>query len=152
MMFQAGTAFAQELIALGIGFWVLLKTQNAEAENLKGFGTFIGYFIIVSTFLAILCTSYYTVKYWEDGHFVKPNAGQVVMMQRMHDLQNCDHNMMSGQMGMHGDQCNKMMEKGSMNAKCEKMMKGGMGDMMGNKSGMQEGGDHAAHHPQKKDQ
>ena len=143
MMLQAGTAFALELIALGIGFWVLLKTQHAEAGNLKGFGTFIGYFIIVATILAILYTSYYTVKYWEDGHFAKSNAGQMVMMQRMHNMQYGDRGMMSGQMEMHGDRCNKMMEIGSMASQYKTMMKCGMGDMLGKTSWMGDGGDHS---------
>ncbi len=159
MMFQADAAFALELIALGIGFWVLLKTRNDEAGNLKGFGTFIGYFIIIVAFIAILCTGYYTVRYWEDGYFAKPNTAQMVMMQQMHKMQGCQ-NMMSGR--MHGDKCDKMMTSGSDDAKCEKMMKDGkmkggmmkgkMGGMMGDKSGMGGSGGKAEHHPEKDEQ
>ena len=47
MVFHADAAFALVLIALGIGFWVLVKVKGQGAGNLKGFGTIPGYFIIV---------------------------------------------------------------------------------------------------------
>ncbi len=47
MVFHADAAFALILIALGIGFWVLVKARSQETGNLKGFGTILGYFIIV---------------------------------------------------------------------------------------------------------
>ncbi len=155
-MFQAGAAFALELIALGIGFWVLLKTRNDESGNLKGFGSFIAYFIIVSAFLSMLCTGYYTVKYWEDGHFNKPHSG-TMMMQGMHRMQGCDSEMMAGKKRMHGgEKCSKMMGNKSGDAKCEKMMKSGMmkgkmGSMMDDESGMQDNEDHEEHHPENDD-
>ncbi|NOZ04181.1 MAG: DUF4199 domain-containing protein [FCB group bacterium] len=146
MMFQADAAFALELIALGVGFWVLLKTRNNEAGNLKGFGTFIGYFIIVVAFLALLCTGYYTVRYWEDGYFTRTNTAQMAMMQRMYKMQNCDHDMMKK------DRCEKMMSAGKKDMNCEKMMKGEKmkgGMMKGKMGGMQ---DKAEHHPDKDNQ
>jgi hypothetical protein len=156
MMFLADAAFALTLIALGIGFWVLLKTKNSEANNLKGFGTFLGYFIIVFAFIILLCAGYYTVRYWEDGHFSKPHTGQM-MMQRMHGMSGCSSDMMMG--SMHGEKCKKM--KGGMGDmdKCEMMkgdmkgmMKGDMGDMKGMmKGGMQgmSGDEKGEHHPDK---
>ncbi len=47
MVFQADAAFALILIALGIGFWVLVKARSQKAGNLKGFGAILGYFIII---------------------------------------------------------------------------------------------------------
>ena len=47
MVFHANAAFALILIALGVGFWVLVKARGQEAGNLKGFGTILGYFTIV---------------------------------------------------------------------------------------------------------
>ncbi|RMF06780.1 MAG: hypothetical protein D6762_08770 [Candidatus Neomarinimicrobiota bacterium] len=116
MMFLADTAFGLELIALGIGFWVLIRARNAEAGNLKGLGTFLGYFIIVGSFLVLLCTSYYTVRYWEDGHFRSPGMSMPmmgsVMMGPMHS-------------GMNGSMHGKMMgnqQCGEMQKKCMTMM------------------------------
>jgi len=163
-MFQADTAFALELIAVGFGFWILLKTRNAEIGNLKGLGSFIGYFIIVSAFLTLLCTSYYTMRYWEDGHFNKPVSGQM-MMGGMHKISGCDYSMMSGHMD--GDQCNRMMGNNSSDGKCGKMMKGkmngmkesqckmmkgGMGKMMDNESKMSNHENHEDHHPEMTDE
>jgi len=165
MVFQADTAFALELIALGLGFWILLKTRSTEAANLKGFGSFIGYFIIVAAFLALLCTSYYSVKYWEDGHFSQPSQSQSMMMGGMHKMQGCNHGMMSGKMGMGGNSCGQMMGsqkcgdmmgqckmmKGKMGGKMDsqcKMMKDGKGKMMGDQSEMK---NHKEHHPEKDD-
>ncbi|NIA18476.1 MAG: hypothetical protein GWO85_00100 [Simkaniaceae bacterium] len=134
MVFQADTAFALELIALGIGFWILIKARGDEAGNLKGFGSFIGYFIIVAAFLALLCTGYYSMKYWEDGYFNKPYPGKMMMMRGSHMME---------EMGMHSDQCGKMMKSG--------MMKSKMRSMMGDKSGMQDNEDHMEYHPGMKD-
>lgn len=152
MMFLADAAFALTLIALGIGFWVLLKTKNSEADNMKGFGTFLGYFIIVFAFIVLLCAGYYSLRYWEDGYFTKPPAGHM-MMQRMHGMSGGSHEMMMG--GMHGEKCEKMMKSGMGDMdKCE-MMKGDMegmmkGDMKGMMKGQGMGDDEKGeHHPDK---
>ncbi|MFQ6610326.1 MAG: hypothetical protein ACE5D7_05935 [Fidelibacterota bacterium] len=166
MVFQADTAFALELIALGLGFWILLKTRSTETANLKGFGSFIGYFIIVAAFLALLCTSYYSVKYWEDGHFSQPNQSRSMMTGSMHKMQGYNHGMTFGKMGMGGNSCDQMMGSqtcgnmmdqckmmngkmgGKMDSQC-KMMKDGKGKMMGDQSEMK---DHKDHHPDMKDE
>lgn len=121
MMFLADTAFGLELIALGIGFWVLIRARNAEAGNLKGLGTFLGYFIIVGSFLVLLCTSYYTVRYWEDGHFRSPGMSMPMMGGGMMG------SVMMGPMhsGMNGSMHGKMMgnqQCGEMQKKCMTMM------------------------------
>lgn len=134
MMFQAEAAFALGLIALGLGFWILVKVRSDKVGNLKGFGAFIGYFIIVGAFLTLLCTGYYSMKYWEDGYFNKPYPGKMMMMRGNH---------MMGEMGRYSDQCGKMMKSG--------MMKGKMRGMMGDKSGMQNNGDPMELHPGMKD-
>jgi len=155
MMFLADAAFALTLVALGIGFWVLLKAKKSEAENMKGFGTFLGYFIIVFAFIILLCAGYYTLRFWEDGYFSKPTAGQMMMMQRMHGMSGGSHDMMMG--GMHDEKCEKM-KKSSMGdmEQCEKMkgdmkgmMKGDKGDMKGMMKQGMSGDEKGEHHPDK---
>jgi len=132
MIFQADTAFALELIALVLGFWILMKARSKEAGNLKGFGSFIGYFVIVSALLALLCTGYYSLKYWNDGYFDKPAQGQMMMKSAsgmmMGQMPGNHHGNMINKMGMDKDQCGKMMKDGMDPAKCEQMMKSGMID------------------------
>lgn len=79
-MFHADAALALELIALAAGFWILLKIRSAEIGNLKGLGIVIGYLVIVLSFVALLCTGYYALRYWEDGHFRHPYQGHAQMM------------------------------------------------------------------------
>ena len=105
MVFHADAAYALILIALGIGFWVLIKAKSPEAGNLKGFGTILGYVIIVLSFLVLLCASYYSIRYWEDGYFTKP-ASMGAMMGPMS---------MQGGSGMHG------MMQGAMQHDCQNM-------------------------------
>ncbi len=153
-MFQATAAFALGLIALGIGFWVLLKTRNDEAGKLKGFGSFIGYFIIVIAFFTILCTGYYTVRYWEDGYYNKPRLAQMTMMpgggMMMGQMPGRTHGNMMGEMGRHSAQCQMMMSHKKSCPNCGQMMKGGMmhggmmkGEMM--KGGMMHGEKESPH-------
>lgn len=123
MIFQADTAFALELIALVLGLWILIKVRGKEVGNLKGFGSFVGYFVIVSAFLALLCTGYYSVKYWEDGRFNQPAQGQMMMGgnsgMMMSQMSGNHHGNMMSKMGMSKDQCQKMMKNGGVNqAKC----------------------------------
>ena len=38
----------------------------------KGLAKLVGYFAIAAAALAMLCTLYYSVRYWEDGYFKTP--------------------------------------------------------------------------------
>jgi hypothetical protein len=106
MVFHADTAFALILIALGVGFWVLVKARSQEDGNLKGFGTILGYFIVVLSFLVLLCAGYYSVRYWEDGYFAsRPAKEAVVGPMGMH---RAGPGMM-GHMGMSGQGYGMMM-------------------------------------------
>ncbi|MCP5468544.1 MAG: hypothetical protein H7A32_04670 [Deltaproteobacteria bacterium] len=111
MMFQADTAFAVELLALVAGT-ALLIFAGRENVCCKAFAKIVGYFTIVAAILAMLCTFYYTVRYWEEGHFSHPYSattihphqglgmGQKGMMKEM--VQNCP--MMQKKGGMMMDQ------------------------------------------------
>ena len=57
----------------------------------KGFAKIVAYFAIVTSVLAMLCTFYYTVRYWEDGHFRHPQSMSMSGMQgmNMEMMNNC---------------------------------------------------------------
>lgn len=77
MMFQADTAFAVELLALVAGT-ALLIFAGRENVCCKAFAKIVGYFTIVAAILAMLCTFYYTVRYWEEGHFSHPYSATTI--------------------------------------------------------------------------
>lgn len=74
MMFQADAAFATELVALVAGTFLLVWAGRKEDVCCKGFAKVVAYFTIVAAIFALLCTSYYTMRYWEDGYFRSPGA------------------------------------------------------------------------------
>ncbi len=68
MIFLADIAFALELTALVLGT-ALLIFVNKEECSCKQLGKIVAYFTIVASILAMLCTSYYSIRYWEEGVF-----------------------------------------------------------------------------------
>jgi len=73
MVFLADMAFATEIIALVAGT-ALLAYSCKEGIGCKGFVKAIAYITIVLSILTLLCTSYYSLRYWEDGYFKHPQA------------------------------------------------------------------------------
>jgi hypothetical protein len=71
MVFHADTAFAVELLALVAAAALLLAAKKSEGAA-KGLVLVIAYFSIVAAILALLCTSYYALRYREDGWFKTP--------------------------------------------------------------------------------
>ncbi|MCB1215530.1 MAG: hypothetical protein KDK66_08655 [Deltaproteobacteria bacterium] len=71
MVFKADTALAVELLALVAGT-ALLVWSGKEGLAYKGFAKVVAYFTIILSFLALLCTAYHSVRYWEDGYFRTP--------------------------------------------------------------------------------
>lgn len=67
-MFQADTAFAAELIALVLGTGLLIWVKDKKLSN-TGFANIVAYFVIVASIVSMLCTGYYSFRYWEDGYF-----------------------------------------------------------------------------------
>lgn len=146
MMFQADTAFAAELLALVAGTFLLTWVAKQEV-CCKTFGKVVAYFAIVASILGMLCTGYYTLRYWEDGHFKSPH---LMSMQGMSGMQG---------MGMMGQMKDKkgmgmMMDPAMMQemmANCpmmKQMMDGGkgMGGMDKGNMPKNEDGDHSEHH------
>lgn len=68
MIFLADIAFALELAVLVLGTALLIFISKEECSY-KQFGKVIAYFVIVTSIMAILCTSYYSIRYWEEGIF-----------------------------------------------------------------------------------
>ncbi|MBU0744347.1 MAG: hypothetical protein KKE11_03150 [Gammaproteobacteria bacterium] len=90
LMFNFHLAFSTALIALALGAAILIwsKAYNGIDAFLA---KLIGYIIIIASALNIACSTYYAVKYWQDGYFNQPHP---MMMQRPMML----GQMMGGQM------------------------------------------------------
>lgn len=132
MMFQADTAFGTELIALVLGTGLLLWASK-EDVCCKGFAKIVAYFTIVASILGMLCTGYYTVRYWEDGHFKHPQSMSMSGMQGM--------NMMNGKKGMMMMDPSMMKEMMNNSPMMKNMMKGKM-----NNNGNADETNHEEHH------
>lgn len=109
-MFESHIAFGVNLIAVVAAAGLLgfaAQTDTCGKALMKS----IAYSVLVLGVLNILCTSYYTIRYWEDGYFKTPYNHSCPMM--------------SGPGGM------GMMQNGMMKGDMMKMMDkmGGMGGM-----------------------
>lgn len=74
-MFQADLAFSVELLAIGLGVGFIIwgiRYEGAGANLAK----VTGYFIAILAFLSLLCTSYYTIRYWESGYYSPSHQSQ----------------------------------------------------------------------------
>lgn len=71
-------AFAMELIALALG--TLLLVWSAGQPTCQRCTKTIAYFVIVLSISSMLCTTYYSYKYWQAGEF-KPRGKHRMMMQ-----------------------------------------------------------------------
>jgi predicted membrane protein len=99
-IFHADTAFALELIALAAGVFLVVwfRIHTKQAHKMC---KFFAYLIILLAILALLCTSYYSMKYWVAGYFGHPKAMMMKgkMMKRSMMMQ-----MQDGKMPMMKDQ------------------------------------------------
>lgn len=79
MVFQMDMAFALELIALVAGTWLLIWSagQSVHQQCAK----MIAYAVMVLSVLSMLCTSYYSYKYWKAGEFKPRGKHKMMMMQ-----------------------------------------------------------------------
>lgn len=94
MMFLSHIAIALELlVVLAAAGFIIWSTRD------KGVGAgvikVVGYIVLILAIFAILCTTYYTMRYWEDGYFRTPTGkgmgmsmgGGCPMMQKMMEMQ-----------------------------------------------------------------
>ena len=56
MVFFADMAFALELIALGVGVFLLVRIGSEKEACCRGFAKLVSYFIIVGAVLSMACT------------------------------------------------------------------------------------------------
>ena len=64
-MFLADLAFAVELITIALGFYFLYLAKREKSQEIK-----IGaYILLVGGIGAIVCTTYYTLLFWNAGKF-----------------------------------------------------------------------------------
>lgn len=114
-IFHADTAFALELIALGFGVflvvWFRIHTEQAHKMC-----RFFAYLIIALAILALLCTSYYSIKYWVLGYFGHPRAMMMQGKMRSSSMMNCyrkgqmQNHMQNDQMPRMNDQMHGQMQ------------------------------------------
>jgi hypothetical protein len=128
MVFHADAATALELLALVAGAGLLLAAKKSEGVA-KGFTVVVAYFTIVAAILALLCTSYYSMRYWEDGWYKAPFPHPAGMMDRGGPGMMGGGGMM-GRPGMTGggggENCPYMEQKMKMmHEKMEQMKEGG---------------------------
>ncbi len=128
-MFQAHLAWSAGLISLVLGtaFLIWLKKQ----ETCTGFGKLVGYLTVLLSITGLICTTYYAVRYWNDGYYQAPfmithDPKNMGMMQKM-GMGN------SGMMNM--TNCPMMQE-----------MKKGMNQNMPGAETAPSAQDHEAHH------
>jgi len=79
MMFESHIAFGVTLLALVAAAALLgfsAKTEVCCSSLMK----IIAYLVLVLGGLNLLCATYYTVRYWEDGYFKTPYGGHCQMM------------------------------------------------------------------------
>ena len=80
-MFQADLAFTVELLAIGLGVAFIIWSLRSEGAGVVT-AKITGYFILILAVATLLCTSYYTLRYWEEGYFKGPHAMHRQMMKK----------------------------------------------------------------------
>lgn len=89
MMFLSHIAFSLELIVLACGA-CLVSCAFTKEERCVNWVKKLGVLIIVFSILGMVCTSYYTMKYWLQGAFESPSGMSMAMhkdmMQKMMPL------------------------------------------------------------------
>lgn len=148
MVFHGDIAIALTLIALGVGYLVLVKARKQESNGTKTIGLIIGWIVIVVAAITLLCASYYSVRYWDDGAYSTPGP----MMMQWHGMSQggpMAPGMMGGGMMAPGMMRGKMMQNGMMGKNCQptgnmngqcQQMQGQVAPMNCCKSGMHKGG------------
>ncbi|MCF7797697.1 MAG: hypothetical protein K9N11_08940 [Lentisphaeria bacterium] len=146
MVFHGDIAIALTLIALGVGYLVMVKAGKEENSGSRTIGLIIGWIVIVVAAITFLCASYYTVRYWDDGYYESPRP----MMMEGRNLMNSGK-MMPGMMGGHGMRDGmpdkNCQHEGGMRDHCNKLQKDQCRQKMHDKMGMSGKMTPGMHHP-----
>jgi hypothetical protein len=78
MMFLSHIAYALESIALAFGVCLWACVFSVE-ERCVSWVKKVGKLIVILSVLAMVCTSYYTMKYWLQGSFETPSGMSIEM-------------------------------------------------------------------------
>lgn len=73
MVFQMDAAFALELIALVLGTALCVWVSGKEV-CCKGFAKIVGNAVVLLALISMVCTTYYSFRYWKDGAYDAPHA------------------------------------------------------------------------------
>jgi hypothetical protein len=90
MVFKFHTAFALGLLAMVAGTYLLIKAR-AEGTGGKVFAKILGWFVIVTAFLGLVCSTSYSIKYWKAGRYCPSKMGKHGMhkMHMMKHMKEC---------------------------------------------------------------
>ena len=79
MIFKFHTAFALGLIAMVAGTYLVSK-MSSENMCCKKFAKLVGWFVVVTAFLGLICSTYHWVSYCKDGGCGRGGYGRGRMM------------------------------------------------------------------------
>jgi hypothetical protein len=96
MIFKLHSAFALGLIALVAGTYLLSKV-SPEKECCKKFAKFVGWFVVVTAFLGLICITYNGIMYSKGGGYehgmmmrgkgmMMRDKGECPMMEKMEKM------------------------------------------------------------------
>jgi len=125
MVFHGDIAIALTLIALGVGYLVLVKAQKQESNGTKTAGLIIGWVVIIIAAITLLCASYYSLRYWDDGYYKNPGPMAMMSGRGMMGAGMMSPGMMGRGMRGHG------MMSGDMDGQCQQMQNRQMQTMHG---------------------
>lgn len=97
MMFMFHSAMMLALIAIALGIGLIVWALRNEGRGVVLAKVF-GWLIVIFAVLAMLCSTYYAMSYWQSGYFQMP-MGMMKMMQgnSMPNGGDMHQNMMQGQ-------------------------------------------------------
>lgn len=91
-MFKFHTSFALGLIAMVAGTYLIARISS-EGACCKGFAKVVGWFVVVTAFLVLICSTYCAFNYWSGGKFDRGMMGRGKHMMHhgkcMHMMKGC---------------------------------------------------------------
>jgi hypothetical protein len=75
-MFMFHNAMMLALIAMALGVMLAIWSCRNDGRGVRMAG-FFGWLIILLSILAIICSAYYSIRFWQQGYFQGP-SGQMM--------------------------------------------------------------------------